>query len=81
MTFREAHGCVGKAVGVAIQQGKELNDLSLKELKNFSSLIDRDVFSYIATDQVIGRRTSFGGTAKPNVMEQIAEADKEMMDG
>ena len=35
MTFREAHGCVGKAVGFAIQQGKELNELSLKELKNF----------------------------------------------
>jgi len=31
-------------------------------------------------DQMIGRRTSFGGTAKQNVVEQIAEADKEMAD-
>ena len=75
MTFREAHGCVGKAVGFALQKGKELNQLSMKELKTFSSLIDGDVFSIIAIDQMIERRTSFGGTAKQNVMEQIAKAD------
>jgi len=80
MTFREAHGCVGKAVGFAIQQGKELNELSLRELKNFSSLIGDDVFSFIAMDQMIGRRTSFGGTAKQNVLEQIAKAENEITD-
>ncbi len=80
MTFREAHGCVGKAVGFAIQQGKELNELSLKELKNFSSLMGDDVFSFIAMDQMIGRRTSFGGTAKQNVVEQIAKAENEITD-
>jgi len=80
MTFREAHGCVGKAVGFALQKGKELNQLSLKELKTFSSLIDGDVFSIIAIDQMIERRTSFGGTAKQNVMEQIAKAEDEIGD-
>ena len=80
MTFREAHGCVGKAVGFAIQQGKELNELPLKELKTFSSLIDGDVFSIIAIDQMIERRTSFGGTARKNVVEQIAKAEDEIKD-
>jgi argininosuccinate lyase len=79
MTFREAHGCVGKAVGFAIQQGKELNELSLKELKTFSSLIDGDVFSFIAIDQMIARRTSFGGTARDNVLEQIAKAENDII--
>ena len=77
MTFREAHGCVGKAVGFAIEQEKELNELSLKELKLFSSLIESDVYSYIAMDQMIERRTSFGGTAKQNVIEEIAKAEGE----
>lgn len=80
MTFREAHGCVGKAVSFAIQQGKELNELSLKELKNISSLMEDDVFTAIAMDQMIGRRTSFGGTAKQNVVEQIANAEKEIFE-
>jgi argininosuccinate lyase len=79
MTFREAHGCVGRAVGFAIQQGKELNELPLKELKTFSSLIDGDVFSIIAIDQMIERRTSFGGTAKKNVLEQIAKAENDII--
>ena len=80
MTFREAHGCVGKAVSFAIQEGKELNELSLKELKNISSLMEDDVFTAIAMDQMIGRRTSFGGTAKQNVVEQIANAEKEIFE-
>jgi len=78
MTFREAHACVGKAVGFAIEQKKELNELSLKELKAFSSLIEGDVYAYIAMDQMIERRTSFGGTAKQNVLEQITKAENEI---
>jgi argininosuccinate lyase len=81
MTFREAHGCVGKAVGFAIQEGKELRELSLKELKTFSSLIEDDVFSILAMDQMIDRRRSFGGTAKQNVVAAIAKAEGEMGDG
>jgi len=78
MAFREAHGCVGKAVGFAQTQDKELDELSLKELKAFSALIEKDVFSFLGVDQMIARRTSFGGTAKDNVLAQIATAQKEL---
>ena len=37
-------------------------------------------FHIIAMDQVIERRTSFGGTAKQNVLEQITKAENEIMD-
>jgi len=76
MAFREAHSSVGKAVGYAQKQGKELDELSLKELKSFSSLIEKDVFAYLTVDQMIARRTSFGGTARDKVLEQIAVAKK-----
>jgi argininosuccinate lyase len=78
MPFREAHGCVGKAVGYAQKQGKELDALTLKELKSFSALIEKDVYSYLSADQMIARRTSFGGTARDNVLEQIAVAVAEL---
>jgi len=78
MAFREAHGCVGKAVRYAQSQGKELDELPLKKLTSFSSLIEKDVFSFIGTDQMIERRTSFGGTAKKNVLEQIALAKSDL---
>ncbi len=76
MAFREAHGCVGKAVGYAQTQSKELDELSLKELKSFSPLIEKDVFSFLAADRMIARRTSYGGTAKENVLKQIALAQE-----
>ena len=78
MSFREAHGCVGKAVGYAADSAKELHELSLKELKSFSSLIAADIFDHLSIAQVINRRKSFGGTATENVTAAIAEAYKEI---
>lgn len=79
MPFREAHGCVGQAVGFASQHNKELQELSLKELKSFSSLIDEDVFSILTVEKMIDRRKSFGGTAKENVLKAIATAETELV--
>jgi argininosuccinate lyase len=78
MPFREAHGCAGKAVGYAAKSGKELHELSLKELKSFSSLIEKDIFVYLSIEQMINRRKSFGGTATENVLAAIANAEKEL---
>ncbi len=78
MPFREAHNCVGKAVSYALDKRKELHELTLKELKSFSSLIKDDIFSYLTTEQVINRRKSFGGTATENVKAAINAAEKEL---
>jgi argininosuccinate lyase len=78
MAFREAHSCVGEAVRYAIGKGKELNELSLKELKSFSSIIQKDVFDILTVDQMIQRRTSHGGTSRENVIAAIETAEKEM---
>ncbi|MEA3415995.1 MAG: argininosuccinate lyase [Thermodesulfobacteriota bacterium] len=78
MPFRQAHDCVGKAVNFAQNNNKELHELTLKELKTFSSLIKNDVFNILKTEQMINRRKSFGGTAKENVMAAIKEAKKSL---
>ncbi len=78
MPFRKAHGCVGKAVQYAIGQGKELHDLTLKELKSFSTLIKKDVFDLLTTRSMIDRRLSFGGTATKNVVAAIEAVEKEL---
>jgi len=78
MPFRQAHECVGKAVNFAQDNNKELHELTLKELKTFSSLIKKDVFNILKTEQMINRRKSFGGTAKENVMAAIKEAEKNL---
>ncbi len=78
MPFRQAHACVGEAVSYALSKKKELHELSLKELKSFSSLIQKDIFTALAIEQTINRRTSFGGTATKRVKAAIKEAEKDL---
>ncbi len=78
MPFRQAHTCAGKAVSYALNKNKELDELTLKELKSFSTLIKKDIFNILSTEHVINRRKSFGGTAKENVMAALKEAEKSL---
>jgi argininosuccinate lyase len=79
MPFRQAHECVGKTVGYALEKGKELHELSLQELQTFSALVKEDIFGFLSTEQVINRRRSFGGTARDNVAAAIATAEEELL--
>ncbi len=74
MPFRNAHHCVGQAVGYALAHKKELHDLSMDELKSFSTLIQEDVLEVLSTEAMIDRRRSAGGTATENVRAAIAAA-------
>ncbi len=74
MTFRESHSCVGKAVGYASSRKKELHELTIEEMKSFSTLIAEDIFGILTPEEMINRRTSFGGTARENVKAAIQSA-------
>ncbi len=81
MAFRQAHGCVGKAVAYASSKKKELHELTLEELKSFSSHIKKDIFDILTTEQMINRRKSIGGTALENVKDAIDRAEKDIAVG
>ena len=76
MPFRQAHSCVGEAVAYASSKKKELHELTLKELKSFSSHFKKDIFKILTTDQMINRRKSTGGTALKCVKAAIKEAER-----
>jgi argininosuccinate lyase len=76
LPFREAHRLAGKAVSFALERGKELHELSLEQLQSFSTLIQKDIFSCLATRQMIEKRTSYGGTGGKMVAGAIAAAEK-----
>ena len=78
MPFRQAHECVGKTVGYALEKGKELHELNLKELQAFSALVKEDIFDFLSTEQVVNRRRSFGGTARDNVSAAVECAENEL---
>lgn len=69
--FREAHHIVGSLVGYLVSQNRDLESVTLEELKNFSDLFDEDALNLLKPEVVADRRNSFGGTAKNQVLKQI----------
>ena len=76
--FRKAHSIVGQAVAFALAQGKELDQLTLKELQGFSKEIEEDLFENLTLEHMIARRQSAGGTSGDNVRAAIATAHREL---
>jgi len=72
--FRDAHEVVGKAVALGVSKGCDLADLSLEELRSFSSQIDDDVFEVLTLEGSVAARNHIGGTAPTQVRAAIARA-------
>jgi argininosuccinate lyase len=62
LPFRESHGVVAKAVKHAIDQGYDLSEMDLSELKKFHQLIDQDVFKFLSLKGSIQSRRHIGST-------------------
>ncbi|CAE7236521.1 argH [Symbiodinium microadriaticum] len=74
LPFRDAHEAVGKAVALASGDGsnpRDLSDLSLEELQQFSELIDEDVFSVLTLEGSLAARNHSGGTAPEQVRAAV----------
>ncbi len=67
MPFRDAHEVVGKSVAYAISQQKDLSELSLEELQQFSGTIAADVFDVLTLEGSVNARNHTGGTAPAQV--------------
>jgi len=78
LPFRQAHEVVGKMVLFALQEKKELRDLSLREMKNFCRQIEQDVYDWLDPASCVERREIPGGTGPERVKERIQEARKEL---
>lgn len=74
MPFRSAHQAVGKAVLFAIEKGCELNELALGDLRQFSDLIEEDVFDRMSIEASLAARSAVGGTSPERVREALAAA-------
>jgi argininosuccinate lyase len=68
MPFRDAHEVVGKSVAYGIEQAKDLGELSLSELQQFSDIISDDVFDVLTLEGSVSARDHLGGTAPRQVL-------------
>jgi argininosuccinate lyase len=67
LPFRDAHEVVGSAVGLCVERGIDLSELSLPELRNFQSSIEADVFEALSLEGSVSARNHIGGTAPAQV--------------
>jgi argininosuccinate lyase len=74
MPFRQAHAVVGSIVLHCIEAGKDLSEMSLAELREYSDLFADDVFTAIDPETCVSARISYGGTAPARVAEEIKRA-------
>ncbi|HKB60206.1 MAG TPA: argininosuccinate lyase [Gallionellaceae bacterium] len=81
MPFRDAHEAVAQAVRAAVQRGCDLSDLPLEALRQFSGLIDADVFSVLTLEGSLAARDHVGGTAPAQVGAAIASARQYLAGG
>ena len=78
MPFRDAHEVVGKSVGYGIEQDKDLSDMSLEELQQFSDTITEDVFDVLTLEGSVNARNHIGGTAPAQVIAAADRAKKKL---
>ena len=71
MPFRTAYKISGSIVAKCIKENKVLETLTLEEYREFSDLIDSDVFEDIDLNVCVEKRISEGGTSVSSVEKQI----------
>ncbi len=73
--FREAHHIVGVAVVGAIAKGCALEELSLTELKEFSAVIEKDVYDILTIESCLEKRSALGGVSPKQVAFAVEQAE------
>ncbi len=72
LPFRDAHEVVGRAVSFALNERRDLSELTLRELQSFSPQhISDDVFAVLTLEGSLNARNHLGGTAPQQVLAAV----------
>ena len=69
--FRSTHEISGKLVHYCIEHNTSLEKLSLVEFKQFSELIEDDIYDAISLETCVNKRTLIGGPAPETVLKYL----------
>ena len=72
--FRDAHEIVGKSVAFGVAESRDLSEMTLEELQQFSTEITADVFDVLTLEGSVAARNHIGGTAPDQVRAAAARA-------
>ncbi len=71
--FREAHHIVGEVVVAALADKRPLEAFSLAELKQFSGVIEQDVYQHLTIEACLAKREVLGGTSITQVSQAVKQ--------
>ena len=77
--FRTAYQVVGEIVKHCIEKSILLRNLDIKDLKNFHPKFEKDIFIKIKPINVVGSRSSKGGTAFDQVEIELNNWEKKLL--
>ncbi len=80
MPFRTAYKTVGTIVAKCVSENKTLDEITIDEYREFSSLFDTDLYGEISLESCVAKRVSRGGTGYGSVDEQIAYIEEFLND-
>ena len=74
--FRSSHAIVGRMVAKALEKNCALDEFSIDEMKEFSELIEEDIYQAIAIKTCVDDRNVIGGPAQSQVLAEIKNGHK-----
>ena len=80
LPFRDCHEIVGHAVKYGVDNKKDLAEMSLDELRQFSDQIEQDVFEVLTLEGSVNARDHIGGTAPAQVLAAV-QRGRELIGG
>ena len=78
LEFRKAHELVGRMVMYAIEHSKSLEEISIGEYREFSTVFEEDLYGSLSLESSLAARSAFGGTSVERVKEALARARNEV---
>ena len=78
MSFRNAYQKTSAIVNLAEKRKKNLNELTLEELKKVEPKLNKDVLKVFDLNNSIDSKKSFGGTSFDNIKKMIVKYKKEI---
>ena len=69
--FRTAYKLAGEIVAWCIENGKDLESMTLEEYRGFSKIFDESLYEDISVAACVGKRVSQGGASPVNIAAQI----------
>ena len=69
--LKESHDITGKIVAYGAQRKLKLSEISLRDLRFFSSKFNKDVYELLDPKKSVSMKDSFGGTSPKQVRKQL----------